>query len=520
MMKKMKITLSTLLALGTAFLTANTNAQQAGDIDASWASSGWLMDDHASNEGEVYSTMKNVSNNRYMMVGRTNDANMDMLLALYNADGTLDNTFGNQGVLRIDVSLGLDDGAYDIAELWDGKFLVVGATTGAQSVEMIITRLNADGSVDNSFGTAGQVRYDAGLGSWFIPSAVKVSALNNIFIAGSVYNGVSWDFVVLKLTQGGGFVANYGTNGVSVMNVDSSEDELMAIHVTAGEEVIFAGNASYGGTQSAILAKLDANGDLDPNFNLLGFVEYSEATMNYFNDLYVDGSGNIYVTGHEGLGDDMNGIVMKFVADGSTDLTFATNGKLVMDIGAANGIHYQKIAMKNDGNFIVTGHVTGQTLNQIHAFSFEPNGTADCEFSCSGVYHDFTISTVSFEQNLLMIMNDGSVLTGGYLTSQDFVGENMYVVKLLIEEQVANLNEMDADDVVVTVYPNPTSDQFKVSTAAEIMQVSLMDLNGSRIQNWENSDVFKLDEHISSGIYFIQVQTNQGMSTQKIQINK
>jgi uncharacterized delta-60 repeat protein len=519
-MKKMNITLSALLTMGTVFFTANSYSQQAGDIDVNWANSGWLMDDHVANDGEVYSSLKKISNNRYMMVGRTNGLNMDMLLALYNADGTLDTGFGNQGVSTIDVSLGAADGANDVVELWDGKFLVVGSTTGAQSVELVVTRLNTDGSIDNSFGTAGQVRYDAGAGSWFIPSTIKVTAGNNIFIGGSVYNGASWDFALVKLTQGGGFVASYGTNGVVTIDQALSEDELKAIHVTASEEVFLVGNANYGGTQSAILAKFDANGDLDLTFNTLGFVEYDDATFNYFNDLFVDASGNIYVTGHEGLGDDMNGIVLKYVTDGTPDLTFATNGKLVMDIGAANGIKYQKIAQKNDGNFIVTGPATGQSIDQIHAFSFTTDGTADCEFGCSGVYHDFTISTVSYTQNLLMIMDDGSVVTGGYLTSQDFVGENMYLVKLLIEEQTAGLEEVETSEVQVTIYPNPMSNYFTVEADAELLGLHLMDLNGRIIQNWENNSNFFIEEHVSNGTYLLHIQTIKGNSTQKIQINK
>ena len=335
-----------------------------------------------------------------------------------------------------------------------------------------------------------------------------------------MYNGVSWDFALIKLTQGGGFAASYGTNGVSVMDQPSSEDELKAIHVTATEEVILVGNANFGGTQSAILAQLDVNGDLDANFNVQGFVEYDDATMNYFNDLHVDASGNIYVTGHEGLGDDMNGIILKYISTGSPDLPFAMNGKLVMDIGAANGIKYQKIAQKSDGNFIVTGNVTGQSLNQIHAFSFEPNGTPDCEFGCSGVYHDFTISTISFEQNLLMIMDDGSVLTGGYLTSQDFVGENMYLVKLLIEEQVVGLHEVGSTEAEVLTYPNPISESFSVKTDAEVLHIKLMDLNGRMVQNWENANSFPIGADVSSGSYFLQIQTDKGVSVQQIQINK
>lgn len=519
-MKKMKITLSALLVASTLLNGTHVNAQQAGDVDVNWATSGWLMDDHVSNEGEIYTSIKKISNNRFMMVGYSNNANMNMILAMYNSDGTLDTTFGNQGVSTIDVSIGANDGAFDIVELWDGKILVAGSTTGAQSVELVVLRLLADGQIDNSFGTAGQVRYDAGPGSWSIPSAIAISANNNIFIGASINAGVSWDFSVMKLTQGGGFAANYGTNGVATIVENTTNDNLKAMHITATEEVIFVGNINFGATQSGVVTKLDVNGDLDPNFNTLGFTEYNNSTMNYFNDLLVDDLGGIIVTGHEGSGDDVDGLIIKYGYDGILDLPFGTNGKIVMNIGASNGIYYNQIAEKADGNYIVTGQAFGLTMNQIHAFGFDATGASDCEFGCAGLYLDFAISVVDMEQNLLLIMDDGSILTGGHLTSQDFVGENMFLTKLLIEEQILNLTDLGTAALNVVVYPNPTSEYFNIKgiEASDVLNVSLVDLDGRLIQTWNGSNSqYELD-NVTTGNYILQLVTNNGTATKMIAV--
>ncbi len=520
-MKKMKITLSAFLIASTLLNGANVNAQQAGDIDVNWATNGWLMDDHVANEGEIFTSIKKISNDRFIMAGYSNDANMNMLLAMYNSDGTLDVSFGNQGVTTIDVSIGANDASFDIVELWDGKILVAGSTTGAQSVELVVLRLLADGQIDNSFGTAGQVRYDAGPGSWSIPSTIAVSGSNNIFIGASIFTGASSDFSVIKLTQGGGFAANFGTNGIATIVENSSDDDIKAMHITASEEVIFVGNIDFGATQSGVVAKLDVNGDLDVTFNTIGFVEYDNSTMNYFNDLIVDDMGGIIVAGHEGSGDNVDGLIIKYISDGSLDLPFGTNGKIVMDIGATNGIYYNQIAEKADGNYIVTGQAYGQSMNQIHAFGFDPTGESDCEMNCAGVYHDFTISVASMEQTLLEVMNDGSVLTGGYLTSQDFTGENMFLVKLLTDVQLADVNNFGGGANIL-LYPNPTSNNFTIDgvNASDVLNVTLMDMNGRILQTWNGaaSSSYELN-NVSTGNYIVQLVTNKGTATKRIAVN-
>lgn len=518
-MKNLRITLSTFSIAGLLFCNTIVSAQDAGDIDVNWATSGWLVDDHVAGEGEIYTSLKKISNNRFMMVGRTNDANMNMLLALYNADGTLDESFGNQGVSIIDASIGANDAAFDVVELWDGKFLVVGSTTTQASVELIVMRLLEDGQIDNSFGTAGSVRYDAGPGSWSIAKKIAVSQGNNIFIGASIYTGTTFNFAVLKLTQGGGFDANFGSDGLALIEVNVSNDDFKAMHITPTEEVIFVGNLDYGSTNSAVIAKLDNTGDLDVSFNTVGFVEYDNSDENYFNDLIVDDAGGILVTGHEGSGDNVDGIILKYASDGTLDVTFGTNGKITMDIGSANGIYYNNIAEKADGNYIVTGRAYGQSLNQIHAFTFDANGSPDCEFGCAGVYHDFTMGIVTMQQNLLEIMDDGSILTGGYLTSQDFVGENMFVVKLLISSQIVGIDNLEKE-IDIVVYPNPTSEYFQISGLEnlEVSGVQLIDINGRIIQSWnEATTVYQLD-NLAIGNYFLQVTTKNGALSQMLAI--
>jgi uncharacterized delta-60 repeat protein len=89
--------------------------------------------------------------------GRTQNANQprDAFISRYNADGTVDTTYGTNGVTFLD--LGADDIATGVVIDGDGKAIICGVTGNlAQFVgDFFVARYNADGTLDNTFNSAG-----------------------------------------------------------------------------------------------------------------------------------------------------------------------------------------------------------------------------------------------------------------------------------------------------------------------------------------------------------------------------
>lgn len=84
----------------------------------------------------------------------------DFALARYNSDGSLDTSFGNEGKVMTDLRLNLDhirDAAFDSA----GRIVVVGLSEiledGLIRRHAAIARYNADGSLDTTFGNKGKL---------------------------------------------------------------------------------------------------------------------------------------------------------------------------------------------------------------------------------------------------------------------------------------------------------------------------------------------------------------------------
>ena len=84
---------------------------------------------------------------------------LDMVVLRYRPDGSLDTTFGNAGQVTVDFA-GDTDRAWALLLQRDGKIVIGGeanmgsATTG---VDFALARLNPDGSLDAGFGTGGKL---------------------------------------------------------------------------------------------------------------------------------------------------------------------------------------------------------------------------------------------------------------------------------------------------------------------------------------------------------------------------
>lgn len=83
----------------------------------------------------------------------------DFVAARYHPDGSPDHTFGTRGVVQLD--LGSSDFAADLVLRPDGKIILLGGTgTYPRNGDFGIVQLNPDGSLDQSFGDGGIVVTD------------------------------------------------------------------------------------------------------------------------------------------------------------------------------------------------------------------------------------------------------------------------------------------------------------------------------------------------------------------------
>jgi uncharacterized delta-60 repeat protein len=126
-------------------------------------------------------------------------------LVRYNSNGTLDNTFGMGGKQTTPIGNG-NSTAFSVAIQPDGKMLLAGsADNGANTKNDFVTvRYLSNGTLDNTFGSDGMVITDIGTNSDDYGRAMVIQPDGKILVAGysSPDNSLTSDFTVVRYISG------------------------------------------------------------------------------------------------------------------------------------------------------------------------------------------------------------------------------------------------------------------------------------------------------------------------------
>jgi uncharacterized delta-60 repeat protein len=293
-------------------------------------------------------------------------------LVRYNADGTLDPAFGDGGKVLAAVdqqpSISRNDTAHAAALAPDGK-IVVGGVTGIYPTDFGLMRFNADGSIDTSFGTAGRVTTDFGAADTI--QGVAVLADGKILAAG--YGGTEGgneheDFALAQYTVDGSLDPSFGQGGKVLTDVSTNRDEAAAIVVRPNGKIVVGGPAYVGVTFCATdacryfgyaLAQYNPDGSLDKSFGQGGTTmqDFRASSADYALQLLPD--GKLAAVGY--LDDNDFGLAL-FSANGSLIDTIGKKGKVIARFGPYRDTAYA-VAMQPDGKLVIAGGATVDPKN-------------------------------------------------------------------------------------------------------------------------------------------------------------
>ena len=213
----------------------------AGELDPTFGNGGRATANVGGNSDHGYSSALQ-ADGRIVMAGRvapSGGADPDFGIVRFNADGTLDSGFGSGGIVRR-VTDGWDQ-AGDVAVAPDGRIVVVGFATSGGAQRLVIERLNADGSFDLSFGSAGRVESSA------MDEGRAVALLSDgSMIVGGELNDASNDFALAGFGEDGAQDASFGTEGRIQVDFHGGIDYLNAIVIQPDGRIVAAGEARNG----------------------------------------------------------------------------------------------------------------------------------------------------------------------------------------------------------------------------------------------------------------------------------
>src|SRR5437867_4694315 len=297
------------------------------------------------------------------------------------ADGDLDPTFGTGGQVTTDLSRSTDI-ANAVAVQSDGKLVVVGQTyknNDYSTEDFAVARYNTDGTLDTTFGRGGKVRTDfPGLAA--VPSSVVIQPDGKIVVAGGAFPTFTFlgDFKVVRYKPNGALDTSFGDGGIVT---------------TTFPEGSYAFDVA-----------------LQPDGKIIA-------------------AGTVFVDFNPGDQSDTDFALARYNSDGTPDATFGSGGQVSTDFVGMEDDAFS-VLIQSDGKIVAVGSANSPaTYYDFAAVRYLSNGTIDTAFGVAGkVSTDFGDHNFDRAQSAAL-QSDGKIVAAGFAISHGGGVQNFAVAR-------------------------------------------------------------------------------------------
>jgi len=331
-----------------------------GSYDDSFGSNGVVTTQMGINGFRIKS-IEVQEDDKILVAGSYHDINpqFDIALVRYNSDGSLDNSFGNGGKVIIDIMNNIDSGD-DLSIQEDGKIIVVGSAVTANGQKMIALRYMTDGSLDATFGNDGVVIVPYPEGRIQVANNVATLPKGKILISGTLWPVSPYTFfTAVRLLANGDLDSSFANYGILSTSVGEYGNLCTSMALYPNGKFILTG-FSYpfpSGHSSYSIARYNENGSLDSSFNSTGMkIIDLGGTLEESNGCKIQSDGKILLTGqsrqNQTLFNDFT--IVRLEADGSFDNSFNSSGVVFTDVYGLENRAFA-IDLQNDGKIVIAG---------------------------------------------------------------------------------------------------------------------------------------------------------------------
>lgn len=274
------------------FLSSLVYSQPPGSLDLAFGNAGKVVSSFSSSI-ERANAVGLQSDGKIVIAGFASYAatGKDFLVARYNTDGTLDAAFGNNGSTTLDLQLGSDDVANGLVIDNQGRIILAGNSDDGINKNAALVRFTADGALDVSFGNNGLVLLDLVSGQQDEIKVIKQHLVSGKLIIGGQSASTSNIAlpVIARLSEDG--IIDSTFNGIGILTPTVSAGDLQRsimvedLEVTANGKISAAGWRKYVSTSISSefwACRVLSNGTLDNTFSSDGVLTYSETGGSYY----------------------------------------------------------------------------------------------------------------------------------------------------------------------------------------------------------------------------------------------
>ncbi len=428
---------------------------------------------------------------------------MKLAVARYNADGSLDSSFGNSGTLLIQVGPAKSY-ARNIAVQADGKILIGAYTYDDVAADFAIVRLNENGALDNSFGNNGITIVDNG--SHEIVDAMTILNDGKILLAGNNYN----DFLSARFNTDGSLDVSYGANGWIATGFDSSDSQVKDAALQADGKFLLGGY-SYNnstGVNSMAVARYNEDGSMDTTFGTAGKVNINSGNNeDYAAAIAIQSDGKILIGGYTYVGDNplrYDLVAVRLNTDGSLDANYGNNG-IAISRAIENGQNYaEQMLLQPDNKLIIAGYASITDNYNLAMVRFDSNGNVDTTFGTEGKVSTDINGRSDFGKTIT-IQPDNKIILSGYSYTNAGVAE---IIVARYDNIILGTN--DYRDLEFQLYPNPASEQvtIQLSDVSSNYQLEIFNVLGQKVFTSEIQGIRNINvSDWASGTYLIKLNS-------------
>lgn len=337
----------------------------------------------------------------------------------YLADGTLDTTFGDNGVTRVCADGFVECWLVDVAIDVDGSIVGVGGMNHAMGGNVGMIRLTPDGALDAGFGVDGIVADQTSPIGHAV--AVALDSHRRIVIVEEAADGIepadARYFQTVRYLPTGARDPAFGTGGIAQPAFAPGRHIPGDLTLDAQDRPVVVGQWNPQADGRFGVVRYATDGTRDPSFGTGGVVTVEIGDASMAMGVALDAAQNLVLVGV--VEPASSAAIARLRPDGTLDPAFG-------DAGLAPAFHepHQKVAVAADGKLVSVGWQTPAVYAQVLSVArYLPSGAPDTAFGMGGMALAGTGSPAHLG-NDLAIQPDGKIIAvgarGHWQTGLDF----------------------------------------------------------------------------------------------------
>ena len=439
-----------------------------------------------------------------------NDGDNNASLAQAALKVAVDTAYGTGGIAQAPLSSSAHDRLMAVTVAPDGQTYAAGFVLEGDDQLLALTRLDALGAIDRSFGNNGIASVNATPGgkAGEIARSVFVQASGKIVVAGQAEHDPAAtgdaardsDVVLARFDSSGKLDAGFGSNGVARIDLGAGRltsgttfvgdtlwgatnlpgDKIAGFATKLNDGPAFRTDADY------VLFGLTAAGALDTSFGQGGktVVDLNESGDNA-RTVFAQADGKIVATGYSNIGGVVSPVLIRANANGSLDTGFGDKG--ISTAKVLPGVAESYSVSQQGNNYILAGYGRGaDTAEKVDliVYRFLANGSWDTNFGTAGLTR-IDIAKEDDRARNVAVLPDGKILAVG---SGKRNATNVDAMMVLLDKDGALDSSFGEAGILISDLGGPGDSWYGVSVSPDKKSVLVVGFKGTDATTGGNDD--------------------------------